>query len=157
MLTIGESDQPPDPALIEVCHQAMLDGRTGYSSGRGEPKLLTALARRYAKRRSDVDERNILCFPGTQTALFATLMGLAGPGDGVLVGDPFYATYEGVISTSGAHPVPVPLRPEQGFRLRAEDVEAAVTPASRCHGSSTLIAGETFASSSQRIASLKTT
>lgn len=131
ILTIGEPDQPPDPALIEVCHQAMLAGRTGYSSGRGEPKLLAALARRYAKRRSDIDERNILCFPGTQTALFATLMGLSDPGDGVLVGDPFYATYEGVISASGAHLQPVPLKPENGFHLRAEDVDAAVTPDSR--------------------------
>jgi arginine:pyruvate transaminase len=72
-----------------------------------------------------------MCFPGTQTALFATLMGLTGPGDGVLVGDPFYATYEGVIRASGAHRQSVPLRAENGFRLTAEDLEAAITPQSR--------------------------
>jgi len=131
LLTIGEPDQSPAPSLIEVCHQAMLDGRTGYSQGRGEPTLLSALARRYVKRRADVDERNILSFPGTQTALFATLMGLTGKGDGVLIGDPYYATYEGVITASGAHLEPVHLKAEHGFRLQAEDIEAAVTPASR--------------------------
>src|SRR5690606_18064546 len=130
-LTIGEPDQPPDPRLFEVCHQSMLAGRTGYSSGRGEPGLLDAIAARYARRRPGVDGNNVLCFPGTQTALFATMMGLTGPGDGVLVGDPFYATYEGVIAASGAHRESVVLRPENGFRLTADDLEAAITPQSR--------------------------
>jgi arginine:pyruvate transaminase len=130
-LTIGEPDQPPDPQLFEVCHRSMLAGRTGYSSGRGEPELLEAIAARYGRRRPGVDADNVLCFPGTQTALFATMMGLTGPGDGVLVGDPFYATYEGVIRASGAHRESVPLRPENGFRLTADDLEAAITPKSR--------------------------
>ena len=130
-LTIGEPDLPPDPQLFEVCHQSMLAGRTGYSSGRGEPELLDAIAARYARRRAGVDQSNVLCFPGTQTALYATLMGLTGPGDGVLVGDPFYATYEGVIRASGAHRQSVPLRADNRFRLAASDLEAAITPASR--------------------------
>lgn len=130
-LTIGEPDLPPDPQLFEVCHRSMIAGRTGYSSGRGEPELLEAIAARYARRRADVDTSNVMCFPGTQTALFATLMGLTGPGDGVLVGDPFYATYEGVIRASGAHRESVPLKAENGFRLSAEDLEAAITPKSR--------------------------
>ncbi|MEP3435224.1 MAG: pyridoxal phosphate-dependent aminotransferase [Hoeflea sp.] len=130
-LTIGEPDQPPDPRLFEVCHASMLAGRTGYSNGRGEPELLEAIAARYSRRRAGVDSQNVLCFPGTQTALFATMMGLTGPGDGVLVGDPFYATYEGVIVASGAHRESVPLRSENGFRLTAEDLEASITPHSR--------------------------
>ena len=126
-LTIGEPDQPTDPALIEAASRAMREGRTGYSSGRGEAELVDALVERYRRRRSDIEPANVLCFPGTQTALFATMMGLVDTGDGVLVGDPFYATYEGVIRASGAHPVPVPLRPEHGFRLRADDLDAAIT------------------------------
>lgn len=131
ILTIGEPDQPPDSSLIEVCHRAMRDGRTGYSGGRGELALLDALARRYARRQPDVDRRNVLCFPGTQTALFTTLMGLTGPGDGVLVADPYYATYEGVIAASGAHLEPIALKPENRFHLKADQLEAAIMPASR--------------------------
>lgn len=130
-LTIGEPDIQPDPALIEVAEKAMRAGRTGYSSGQGEPELIEALVMHYRKRRADVEAGNVLCFPGTQTALFATMLGLTEAGDGVLIGDPFYATYEGVIRASGAHSESVPLRPEHGFRLRAEDLEAAITPASK--------------------------
>ncbi len=130
-LTIGEPDMPPAPDLIDVAHQAMLAGRVGYSSGQGEPVLIEALVERYRERRRDVGGDNVLCFPGTQTALFATIMGLVEAGDGVLVGDPFYATYEGVIRASGAHSVGVPLRPEHGFRLQPDDLEASITPASK--------------------------
>jgi arginine:pyruvate transaminase len=130
-LTIGEPDVQPDPALIEVAAEAMRAGRTGYSNGRGEPVLVEALVERYRRRRPDVAENNVLCFPGTQTALFATMLGLTGEGDGVLVGDPFYATYEGVIRASGAHPISVPLRTEMSFRLCADDLKRAITPACR--------------------------
>jgi arginine:pyruvate transaminase len=130
-LTIGEPDLAPDAGLFDMAHAAMKAGRTRYSSGRGEPALLEALARRYAKRRDGVTPANVMCFPGTQTALFATMLALAGPGDEVLVGDPSYATYDGVIRAGGAERVSVRLRPGHGFRMQAADLEAAITPRSR--------------------------
>jgi arginine:pyruvate transaminase len=130
-LTIGEPDMPPDRALLDEAARAMYAGRTKYSNGRGEPGVVQALVEKYKKRRADVTEANILCFPGTQTALFAVLMGLAEAGDEVLVGDPLYATYEGVVASTGATIRTVPLRPENRFHLQADDLEAAITPKSR--------------------------
>jgi arginine:pyruvate transaminase len=130
-LTIGEPDMPPDPELLEECARAMHAGRTRYSNGRGEPAVLKALVDKYAKRRPGVTEKNFLCFPGTQTALYAVMTGLVEAGDGVLVGDPLYATYEGVIASTGAHFIPVPLRPENRFHMQAEDLERAITPEAR--------------------------
>ena len=130
-LTIGEPDLPPEPALFNAAFNAMKAGRTRYSNGRGEPGLLQALATRYSKRRAGITPKNIMCFPGTQTGLFATIMGLAGEGDEVLVGDPCYATYEGIIRSSGATRVSVTLRPEYDFRMQPADLEAAITPRSR--------------------------
>lgn len=131
-LTIGEPDVPPPEALFDKANAAMRAGRYGYSNGRGEPGLLAALAARYSRRSGRVIGANqVMCFPGTQTSLYTVLTGLVGPGDEVLVGDPMYATYEAVIRAPGATPVPVPLRPEQGFRMQAEDVAARITPASR--------------------------
>ena len=130
-LTIGEPDVPPDPALLDEAIRAIHAGRYRYSNGRGEPSVVEALVRRYQKRRSDVTADNVLCFPGTQTALFAVMLGLVEAGDAVLVGDPLYATYEGVIRASGAERIAVPLRPENGFHMKAADLEAAITPQCR--------------------------
>lgn len=130
-LTIGEPDVAPDPRLLAECVRAMQAGRTRYSNGRGEPSVVAALVEKYRKRRPDVTEHNILCFPGTQTALFAVMLGLVEAGDTVLAGDPLYATYEGVVASTGARLVPVPLHAEQRFHLQAADLEAAITPETR--------------------------
>ncbi|UWQ74035.1 pyridoxal phosphate-dependent aminotransferase [Leisingera sp. M658] len=131
-MTIGEPDVPTPPGLIQTAAQAMQAGRTGYSDGRGEARLRAALADAYtASRGRPFGPGNILCFPGTQTALYAVLQGVAEPGTEVLVGDPMYATYEGVVRASGADMVPVPLRPEAGFRMQASDIAARITPRSR--------------------------
>jgi len=132
MLSIGEPDVPPPPALLRAATEGIAAGRTGYSNGRGEPRLLAALAARYSARSGrNIGTDQILCLPGTQTALFAVLSALVGHGDEVLTGDPMYATYEGVIAATGARMVPVPLRPEHGFRMQAADLAAAGTARSR--------------------------
>ncbi|WP_377292612.1 pyridoxal phosphate-dependent aminotransferase [Rhizobium sp. SG2393] len=130
-LTIGEPDLPTDPALIAECQRAMSAGRYRYSNGRGEPAVVEAIAAKYRRRRADVTTDNVMVFPGTQTALFAVMLGISEPGDGILVGDPLYATYEAVIRSTGAEPVYVPLRPEHGFHMQASDLEQAITPACR--------------------------
>jgi arginine:pyruvate transaminase len=131
-LTIGEPDVPTPDALIDIAHAAMRKGRTGYSNGRGEPGLLDALAARYTARQGRAfGTDQFLCLPGTQTCLFLIMMTLVGDGDEVLVGDPNYAAYDGVIAASGASAVPVPLRPENGFRLHPDDVTARITPRTR--------------------------
>lgn len=131
-LTIGEPDVPTPAPMVEAATKAMRAGRTGYSSGRGEPLLVEALARRYSARSGrTIGPDQVMCFPGTQTALYAVMRTIAGPGDEVLMGEPAYATYEGVVAQTGAAVVPVPLRPANGFRIRADDIAARVTPRSR--------------------------
>ena len=131
-MTIGEPDVPVPDRLVAASIAALNAGRTQYSNGQGEEGLLQALADRYTARigRSFGPE-NFLCLPGTQTALYAVMMGVAEAGDEVLVGDPMYATYEGVVRATGATMVPVPLRAEHGFRMQAHDLAAAITPKSR--------------------------
>ncbi|WP_407865951.1 pyridoxal phosphate-dependent aminotransferase [Phyllobacterium phragmitis] len=131
-LTIGEPDIPTPPDMIEVAEQAMRAGRTGYSNGRGEPGILAALAAKYSVRTGRaVTPENVMCFPGTQTALSIVMLGLAEHGDEVITGDPLYATYDGVISATGAARVSVPLHPEKGFRMQATDLEKVITPKAR--------------------------
>ncbi len=131
-LTIGEPDVSTPADLIDVASRAMRDGRTTYSNGRGEDGLRAALATYYSELSGqDVEPNHVLCFPGTQTALYAVMTCLAESGDEVLVGDPMYATYEGVIRSTGADMVPVPLRWENGFRISVDDIRERITPRSR--------------------------
>ncbi len=131
-LTIGEPDVATPPALLETAARSMTAGRTGYSNGRGEPALVAALAARYTARRGrEIGRDQVMCLPGTQTTLYAILQTLVTSGDEVLVGDPMYATYEGLIRATGATVVPVPLRPDAGFRIQPTDIAARITPRSR--------------------------
>lgn len=130
-MTIGEPDVPPPRALLKVAADAMYNGRTRYSNGRGELDLLDALSKRYTQTAGRaIAPDQFICLPGTQSSLYMVLQGIAQAGDEVLVGDPMYATYEGVIAASGARMVPVPIRAENGFRLAADDIAARITPRS---------------------------
>ena len=131
-LTIGEPDVGTPSELVAAATAAMLAGRLGYCNGRGEVPLLNALAARYSRRTGRaICTDQIIALPGTQTALYAVFMALTDAGDEVLVGDPMYATYEGIIAATGAITVPVPLRPEHGFRMQVADVIASITPHTR--------------------------
>ncbi len=131
-LTIGEPDVPTPSDLIEAASRAMHAGRTGYSNGRGEALMLDALSARYAAQTGrPFGRERFLCLPGTQTSLYLVFMALCEPGCEVVLGDPMYATYEGLIRASGAEPVTAALRPEHGFRLQAADIASKITPATR--------------------------
>jgi arginine:pyruvate transaminase len=131
-LSIGEPDALPPKAIMDVAERQMRAGRTRYSSGRGEPEVLAALGRMYSNRTGrNVTADQFLFLPGTQTALSTAIMGTVDIGDEVLMCDPYYATYEGVIAAAGGTPVPVRVDPDHGFHPRASDLEAKVTGNSR--------------------------
>lgn len=131
-LTIGEPDIPTPADMIDEATRAMRAGRTRYTSGRGEASVLKALSNKYSKRTGrNISEQQILCFPGTQSALAIAMLGLAEKGDEVITTNPCYATYEGVIKATSATPVYVPIYEKNGFRLQAEDLEKVITPRSR--------------------------
>ncbi len=58
-------------------------------------------------------------------------MGLIEEGDDVLVGDPLYATYEGVIASAGGTIKRVKLKKDNGFRIQANELEKSVTKESK--------------------------
>jgi arginine:pyruvate transaminase len=131
-LSIGEPDAPPPAAIMDVAERQMRAGRTRYSNGRGEPEILHALSRMYSKRTGRaVTPEQFLFLPGTQTALYAAMMTLVDLGQEVLMADPYYATYEGVIAAAGGVPVPVRVDPDHGFHLKAVELEKAITPRTR--------------------------
>jgi arginine:pyruvate transaminase len=132
MLSIGEPDLPPPAKVIDQAISSMRAGRTRYAAGQGEPEALKAIARHLSKRSGNVvTPEEVLYTAGTQNGLCTALYTLVQSGDEVLVPDPYYATYEGLVAASGATFVPVPTSPENGFHVTAEAIERAITPRSR--------------------------
>ena len=132
MLSIGEPIVDTPPAIVEAASAAMRSGRTKYALGGGEPELRRVLAERYSKRSGRrVEPEQVTFFPGSHTALYALSRTLVESGDAMMIPEPYYAAYDGIVRASGAEIVPVPLRPDYGFHLQLADLEAAVTPACR--------------------------
>ena len=131
-LTVGDPDQEPPAAAIEAMIGAVREGRTGYSPTIGYVALREAIAARVARRSGQsCTADNIAVVPGAQGGLFCAMQCLAGPGDEVVVAEPIYATYEGVIGASGARMITFPLRPERGFRPDLDALARAITPRTR--------------------------
>ena len=128
-LTLGEPDIPTPPHLVDVAAAAMRAGRTRYSGGKGEAPMLAALADKYTARTGrPITPDQVLALPGTQAGLAICMMALVEEGDNVLVPDPYYATYEGVVAATGAEFTAIPMEAENDFHLTAKQVEEAITP-----------------------------
>jgi arginine:pyruvate transaminase len=124
-LSIGEPDLPPPPALLEHARQQIKPENLHYASGRGETILLQSLAHHYTRQTGrTISPRQFLYVPGTQTALYLAFQSILDPGDEVLMLDPYYATYEAVVTAPGGLPVAVPLDPERGFHITREEILA---------------------------------
>ena len=131
-LTIGDPDQPTPAPVIKATIDALRRGRTGYAPTIGYPQLRAAIAKRFADRtRQPCAAENVVATPGAQGGLYCALQCIAGPGDEVIVPEPLYATYEGVVAASGAEIVTVPLSAERGFHPDLDSIAGAVTPRTR--------------------------
>jgi arginine:pyruvate transaminase len=131
-LTIGDPDQPTPAPVIEATIAALRRGRTGYGSMVGHPELRAAIAARFASRTGrPCAAENVTVTTGAQGGLFCAMQCLVGPGDEVIVPEPVYATYQGVLAASGAEMVMVPLPAERGFHPDLDSIAGAVTPRTR--------------------------
>ena len=131
-LTVGDPDQAPPEPVIDATIDALRRHRTGYSATVGYPRVREAIAARFRRRSGQpCDAENVVVTPGAQGALFCALQCLAGPGDEVIVPEPIYATYPGVIGASGARLVTVSLRADRDFHPDLDAISGAVTPRTR--------------------------
>jgi arginine:pyruvate transaminase len=131
-LTVGDPDQPAPAAVLDATIEALRRNRTGYSPIIGYPQVREAVAARMQRRTGrPCTADNVVLTPGTQGGLFCAMNCLAGPGDEVILPEPIYGPYAGVIGAGGARMVNVPLRPERGFHPDLHRLASAVTPRTR--------------------------
>jgi arginine:pyruvate transaminase len=132
LLSVGDPDFETPQPIVKAAIDSLLAGDTHYSHVRGSPGLRNSIARRQQQRSGlAVAADQVIVMPGAQCAVYAVARCLLDPGDEVLIGEPMYVTYEGVAGACGAKVVPVPVRPENGFRLDPMDVAARITPRTR--------------------------
>lgn len=132
MLSIGEPDSPPPPAVLAEIEASIARGRTRYSNARGEDNVIEAICRYVSKQAGrEIRPEHVNFFPGAQTAMFGMLMTIVGPGDGLIVPEPFYAPYAQVLSATGVEVSHIALRPEHAFHPSLDELRAAITPRTR--------------------------
>lgn len=132
LLSVGDPDFDTPAPIVEAAIDSLRDGHTHYSDVRGKLALRQAIARRHQQRSGQkVDADQVTVLAGAQCALFCVAQCVLEPGDEVIVAEPMYVTYEAVFGACGATVVPVPVKPENGFRVCPADVAARITPHTR--------------------------
>jgi aspartate aminotransferase len=131
-LSSGEPDFPTPPHAIEAAHRAALAGDTKYPPQAGTAALKAAAQRKFRRDNSlDYALDEILVTNGGKQAIFDAFLATIDPGDEVVIPSPGWISYADIARLAGGLPVPVPCPQNNGFRLRPEDLEAAITPRTR--------------------------
>ncbi|MHA7263346.1 pyridoxal phosphate-dependent aminotransferase [Arthrobacter sp. TMN-37] len=132
VLSIGEPGFPVARHILEASMAALDRDETNYTPNAGIAPLREAFAARFLEHNGvSVDPSCVYVTAGAQQGLHLAMSTLLGPGDEVLVPNPGYPTYPMTAALVHAVPVPYPLRPDNGFQPRLEDLEALVTPRTR--------------------------
>ena len=131
-LTSGEPDFDTPPNVCEAVVRAMAASKTKYTDVGGTPELKAAICEKF-RRDNDLDfgTGEIIVGTGGKQIIFNALMCTVETGDEVIVPTPYWVSYPDIVLLADGRPVLVPCAPENGFKLRAEDLERAITPKTR--------------------------
>lgn len=128
-LSSGEPDFPTPANAVEAAHAAALAGDTKYPPLDGTPALRQAIARKFKRDNNlDYDLTEIVVAGGGKQIIFNAVLATCNLGDEVVIPSPSWISYADIVKFAGAAPVPVDCPQQNGFKLRAEDLDAAITP-----------------------------
>lgn len=131
-LEIGEPDFATPPHIVRAAVAALEAGHTHYVPAPGILPLREAVSDFLARTgRLSAPADRVIVTPGAKPIMFYAMLALCQAGDEVLYPDPGFPMYESIAAFSGAVPVPVPLREENGFRIDPEELDRLVTARSR--------------------------
>ncbi|MEM8794528.1 MAG: pyridoxal phosphate-dependent aminotransferase [Pseudomonadota bacterium] len=131
-LGIGQPDFPTPPHITEAAIKAIRDGHHGYTPATGITPLREAVAADLEGRfGATVHPDNVIVVPGGKVTMFAAILMFGEPGVEILYPDPGFPIYRSMIEFTGAIPVPIPIREENGFAFSAEETLALLSPKTR--------------------------
>ena len=131
-LGIGQPDFRTPDFIVEAAIKALRDGHHGYTPANGIPPLREAVAADLHKRfKVEVSPDSVMIMPGGKPTMFMSILMFGEPGVDILYPDPGFPIYRSMIEYTGARPIPVPIREENGFAFSAEETLKLITPQTR--------------------------
>jgi aspartate aminotransferase len=131
-LGIGQPDFRTPDFIVEAAIKALRDGHHGYTPATGIPALREAVAAGLHQRFAvEVSPDEVMIMPGGKPTMFMAIMMFGEPGVDILYPDPGFPIYRSMIEFTGANPVPVPIREENGFAFSAEETLKLMTAKTR--------------------------
>jgi aspartate/methionine/tyrosine aminotransferase len=131
-LGIGQPDFRTPDHIVEAAVKALRDGHHGYTAANGIPQLREAVAATLHKRYTvEVSPESVMIMPGGKPTMFMSILMFGEPGAEIMYPDPGFPIYRSMIEFTGATPVPIPIREENGFAFSAEETLKLITPKTR--------------------------
>jgi len=131
-LGIGQPDFPTPPHIVDAAIKALKDGHHGYTPATGIAPLREAIAADLHKRFGvEVSPGLVTVVPGGKITMFAAILMFGEPGAEILYPDPGFPIYRSMIEFTGAKPVPIPVREENGFAFSADEALSLITSKTR--------------------------
>jgi aspartate aminotransferase len=131
-LGIGQPDFRTPEHIVEAAIKALRDGHHGYTPATGIPPLREAVAADLHKRfGANVSPDEVIIMPGGKPTMFMSILMFGEPGAEIMYPDPGFPIYRSMIEFTGATPVPVPIREENGFAFSAEETLKLITSRTR--------------------------
>jgi aspartate aminotransferase len=129
-LGAGEPDFDTPDNIKQAAIKAIQSGKASkYTAVDGLAELKQAVARKF-KRENNLDYKpsQIIVGTGGKQVLYNALMATINPGDEVIIPAPYWVSYPDMVLLAGGEPVSVPTTMEDGFKMRPEALEKAITP-----------------------------
>ena len=131
-LSAGEPDFDTPENIKAAAIKAIRDGATKYTDPDGTPELKKAICAKFKRENGlDYTPSQVHVAPGGKPVIYNALLATLSPGDEVLIPAPYWVSYPDMALLAGGEPVIVPTRAQDGFRLKPEALEAAITPRSK--------------------------
>jgi aspartate aminotransferase len=129
-LGAGEPDFDTPDNIKEAAIRAIRDGRAAkYTAVEGIPELKAAVSRKF-KRENGLDYKpsQIIVGTGGKQVLFNAFLATLNPGDEVIIPAPYWVSYPEIVLIAGGEPIAVETRMADGFKMKPEALERAITP-----------------------------
>lgn len=128
-LAVGEPDFETPAHICEAATAAMRRGETRYTTVDGTPELKAAIIAKFKRENGlSYTADQITVANGAKQIIYNAMMATLGPGDEVIVPSPYWVSYTDIVLLAEGVPVVVDGVQNNGFKLRPEDLEAAITP-----------------------------